>query len=46
MVKLNKIPEAEGVDCEILVKCEFMNPAGSMKDRIALRMVEEAEKKG
>ena len=27
-------------------KCEFFNPAGSIKDRIALRMVEDAEKSG
>ncbi|XP_003739386.1 cystathionine beta-synthase [Galendromus occidentalis] len=46
LVRLNKIPEAEGIECEMLVKCEFFNPGGSVKDRIALRMVEEAEKDG
>lgn len=30
----------------MLAKCEFFNPGGSVKDRIALRMVEEAEKDG
>ena len=33
-------------DAEILVKLEYLNPAGSVKDRIALAMVEDAEKKG
>lgn len=46
LVRLNKIPATEGVECEMLVKCEFFNPGGSVKDRIALRMVEEAEKDG
>ncbi len=34
------------VRCEILLKCEFTNPGGSVKDRIALYMVREAERKG
>ncbi|KAG8298100.1 cystathionine beta-synthase [Homalodisca vitripennis] len=46
MVRLNKIPQAEGIKCEILAKCEFLNPGGSVKDRIGFRMVEEAEKAG
>jgi len=32
--------------CELYGKCEFLNPGGSVKDRIAVRMVEEAEKSG
>lgn len=32
--------------CKVYAKCEFLNPGGSVKDRIALRMVEEAEKSG
>ncbi|XP_065206016.1 cystathionine beta-synthase-like protein [Planococcus citri] len=44
MVRLNKIPLEENVKCEMVVKCEFMNPGGSVKDRIGHRMVEEAEK--
>ena len=28
------------------MKCEFLNPGGSVKDRIAVRMIEEAERKG
>lgn len=46
IVRLNKIPKSEGVECEILAKCEFLNPAGSIKDRIAKRMVEDAERTG
>ncbi|XP_034233304.1 cystathionine beta-synthase-like [Thrips palmi] len=46
MVRLNKIPKSCGLSCEMVVKCEFLNPAGGVKDRIALRMVEEAEEKG
>lgn len=46
MVRLNKIPKEEGVECEIMAKCEFMLPGGSLKDRIAKRMIEDAEKSG
>ncbi|XKL64664.1 hypothetical protein PGB90_004750 [Kerria lacca] len=46
MVRLNKIPQKEGIKCEIVAKCEFMNPGGSVKDRIAYRMIEDAEKSG
>ncbi|KAL1460716.1 hypothetical protein WDU94_012669, partial [Cyamophila willieti] len=46
LVKLNNIPHQEGLQCEILAKCEFLNPGGSVKDRIGYRMVEDAEAKG
>ncbi|KAK6635202.1 hypothetical protein RUM44_000453 [Polyplax serrata] len=46
LVRLNKIPKSFGIKCEMLAKCEYFNPAGSVKDRIALRMVEDAEKQG
>ncbi|CAK6959283.1 cystathionine beta-synthase b [Scomber scombrus] len=46
LVRLNKIPKEFGLKCEILAKCEFFNAAGSVKDRIALRMVEDAERAG
>lgn len=36
----------EGLENKILAKCEFMNPGGSIKDRIAFNMVSEAEKSG
>lgn len=45
MVRLNKIPASEGVRCEIVAKCEYFLPGGSLKDRIAKRMVEDAERK-
>lgn len=37
LVRLNKIPKAYGIKCEMLVKCEYLNPGGSVKDRIAYR---------
>ncbi|KAK3919845.1 Cystathionine beta-synthase [Frankliniella fusca] len=46
LVRLNKIPQSSGLKCEVVVKVEYFNPAGSIKDRIALRMVEDAEKQG
>ena len=44
MVRLNRI--AANLPCEMLVKCEFFNAGGSVKDRIGKRMVEDAEKAG
>uniref|UniRef100_H3ADZ1 Cystathionine beta-synthase n=1 Tax=Latimeria chalumnae TaxID=7897 RepID=H3ADZ1_LATCH len=46
MVRINKIGKAYGLKCELLAKCEFFNAGGSVKDRISLRMVEEAERVG
>uniref|UniRef100_A0A8B9L2Q7 cystathionine beta-synthase n=1 Tax=Astyanax mexicanus TaxID=7994 RepID=A0A8B9L2Q7_ASTMX len=46
MVRINKIPKTFGLKCEILAKCEFFNAGGSVKDRISLRMVEDAEEAG
>ncbi|XP_023029512.2 cystathionine beta-synthase [Leptinotarsa decemlineata] len=46
MIKLNKIPQSAGLKCDVYVKCEFFNPGGSVKDRMALRIVEDAEKQG
>lgn len=43
LIRLNRIPRMYGLECEVLVKCEFLNPGGSLKDRIALQMIEEAE---
>ncbi len=44
LVKLNKV--TAGLDATILLKCEFFNPLGSVKDRIGLAMIEDAEKRG
>src|SRR6267143_4652402 len=44
LVRLNRL--AKGIDATIAVKVEAMNPGGSVKDRIGLAMIEEAEKKG
>lgn len=47
ILKLNRYAEAAGVsDAVILAKLEYLNPAGSVKDRVALAMIEDAEKKG
>jgi len=43
-VRLHKIGQA--LSCELYGKCEFLNPGGSVKDRIAIKMIEEAEKNG
>lgn len=44
MVRINNITKTEGIECELLVKCEFLNPGGSVKDRIGRRMIIDAEK--
>ncbi len=44
LVKLNKL--TKGIDAEVLAKVEYFNPGGSIKDRIALNMIEAAEKEG
>ncbi|KAK4499665.1 hypothetical protein PRZ48_010183 [Zasmidium cellare] len=46
LVRLNRIPQSVGIECNVYAKCEFFNAGGSVKDRIALRMVEAAEKEG
>ena len=46
LIRLNRIPPSRGIHCNVLVKCEFFNPGGSVKDRIAARMVESAERSG
>jgi len=42
LVKLGRIPKAEGIDTEMLVKLEYVNPTGSLKDRIYLEMITRA----
>ena len=44
MVKLNNLTPRNGAD--IYAKLEFYNPGGSIKDRVALKMIEDAEKNG
>ncbi|MCI5867107.1 MAG: cysteine synthase A [Methanosphaera sp.] len=44
LVRLNRI--SEGLDAEILVKVESFNPVSSIKDRVAVSLIEDAEKKG
>ena len=44
LVRLNKV--TAGVSATILLKCEFFNPLGSVKDRIGMSMIEDAEKSG
>lgn len=46
LVRLNKIPQSLGIEAEVYAKVELFNAGGSVKDRIALRMIEEAEKSG
>ena len=44
LVKLNRV--TAGLPAVILLKCEFFNPLGSVKDRIGMSMIEDAEKRG
>ena len=44
LVKLNRI--SEGAGATVAVKCEFFNPLGSVKDRIGMAMIQDAESKG
>ena len=44
LIRLNRL--TEGMKCKVYVKAEFFNPGGSVKDRIATSMIDEAERKG
>ena len=46
LVRLQKLAAAEGAKAEIIGKCEFFNPLGSVKDRLGMAMIEAAEKDG
>lgn len=46
LVRVERYQKENGLNAEILVKLEALNPAGSVKDRVALGMIEEAEAQG
>ena len=46
LLELNKYSQAKGIKTPIVAKVEYFNPGGSVKDRIALAMIEDAEQKG
>lgn len=46
LVELNKYSASRGLENPVIAKVEFFNPGGSVKDRIALAMIEDAEEKG
>ena len=46
LMELRNIEKEEGLDARLLAKLEYLNPAGSAKDRVALSMIEDAEKRG
>ena len=46
LVELGKYSASKGLETPVIAKVEFFNPGGSVKDRIALAMIEDAELKG
>ena len=46
LLELTHIERSEGLEARILAKLEYLNPAGSVKDRIAKAMIDDAEAKG
>ena len=46
LMELRNIEQEEGLEARLLAKLEYLNPAGSAKDRVALGMIEDAEKRG
>ncbi|MDD6208877.1 MAG: cysteine synthase A [Clostridiales bacterium] len=46
LLELSHLEKEENLDAAILAKLEYFNPAGSVKDRVAKKMIEEAEKQG
>ncbi len=46
LLMLSRYAAAKNVDAEILAKLEYFNPAGSVKDRVAVKMIDDAEKSG
>ena len=46
LVEIARIANARGAEAQVVAKVEYFNPGGSVKDRIALNMIEDAEKRG
>src|SRR5688500_2291759 len=46
LIRMGKIERDEGIEATLLAKVEYLNPAGSVKDRPAVKMLEVAEKEG
>jgi len=46
LLELNKFSKAKGIETPVIAKVEYFNPGGSVKDRIALAMIEDAEQRG
>ena len=46
LVEVTNLEKELGLEARLLVKLEYLNPAGSVKDRIAKAMIEDAEEKG
>ena len=46
LIRMGKIERDEGIEATLLAKVEYLNPAGSVKDRPAVKMLEIAEKEG
>ena len=46
LLELTHVEKTENLDARILAKLEYFNPAGSVKDRIAKKMIDDAEEKG
>ena len=46
LLELGKYSQEKGLETPVIAKVEYFNPGGSVKDRIALSMIEDAEKKG
>lgn len=46
LLELTKFSESKGIETPVIAKVEYFNPGGSVKDRIALAMIEDAEKRG